>query len=65
VFGDQASLTDEEIELVRNGPTDETWSSDDAVLLTAADEHHCDSRISDTTWAVLAARRSTTNRRAN
>jgi alkylhydroperoxidase family enzyme len=41
---------------VRNGPTDENWSSDDAVLLTAADELHHDSHISDTTWATLAAR---------
>jgi alkylhydroperoxidase family enzyme len=52
----QAGLTDEEIESVRNGPTDEGWSSDDAVLLTAADELHHDSRISDKTWAALAAR---------
>jgi len=37
-------------------PTDEGWSSDDAVLLTAADELDRDSRISDKTWAVLAAR---------
>jgi alkylhydroperoxidase family enzyme len=56
VLGKQAGLTDEEIERVRNGPTDESWSSDDAVLLSAADELHQDSRISDTTWAALAAR---------
>jgi alkylhydroperoxidase family enzyme len=56
VIGRQAGLTDEEIERVRNGPTDERWSSDDAVLLTAADELHHDSRISDKTWAALAAR---------
>jgi alkylhydroperoxidase family enzyme len=56
VLGRQAGLTDEEIERVRKGPTDEGWSSDDAVLLTAADELHNDSRISDKTWATLAAR---------
>jgi alkylhydroperoxidase family enzyme len=56
VIGKQAGLTDEEIERVRNGPTAEGWSSDDAVLLTAADELHHDSRISDKTWAALAAR---------
>jgi alkylhydroperoxidase family enzyme len=56
VFGQQAGLTREEIEQVRNGPTDEGWSSDDTVLLTAADELHHDSRISDTTWAALTAR---------
>src|SRR5882762_5810753 len=56
VIGRQAGLIDEEIERVRNGPTDEGWSSDDAALLTAADELHHDSRISDHTWAALAAR---------
>jgi 4-carboxymuconolactone decarboxylase len=56
VIGKQAGLTETEIEHVRDGPTDESWSSDDAVLLTAADELHQDSRISDTTWAALAAR---------
>jgi len=56
VIGKQAGLTDEEIERVPNGPIDESWSSEDAVLLTAADELHHDSRISDKTWAALAAR---------
>jgi len=56
VIGKQAGLTDEEIERVRNGPTGEGWSSDDAVLLIAADELHHDSHISDKTWAALAAR---------
>ena len=40
VIGKQVGLTDEEIERVRNGPTHESWSSDDAILLTAADELH-------------------------
>jgi alkylhydroperoxidase family enzyme len=56
VFGKQAGLTDEEIDQVRNGPAGEGWSSDDATLITAADELHHDSRISDTTWTALAAR---------
>jgi alkylhydroperoxidase family enzyme len=56
VMGKQAGLTDEEIERVRSDATDESWSSADAVLLTAADELHHDSLISDTTWAALAAR---------
>ena len=38
-------------------PIDEGgWSNDDAALLRAADELHDDSRISDATWHVLAAR---------
>ncbi|MCU1683811.1 MAG: carboxymuconolactone decarboxylase [Amycolatopsis sp.] len=56
VIGKQAGLTDEEIKRVRNGPADDSWSNDDAVLLTAADELHHNSHISDTTWAALAAR---------
>ena len=56
VIGKQAGLTDEEIQRIRNGPTDESWSSDDAVLLTAADDLHHHSHISDTTWAALETR---------
>ena len=38
-------------------PIDEGgWTTDDAALLRAADELHDDSRISDATWQVLAAR---------
>jgi 4-carboxymuconolactone decarboxylase len=56
VIGKEAGLTDQEIERIRNDPADEGWSRDDAVVLTAADELHRDSHISDKTWAVLAAR---------
>jgi 4-carboxymuconolactone decarboxylase len=56
VIGEQAGLTDTEIEQIRTGPTDPRWNSQDAVLLTAADELHHDSRISDPTWTALAAR---------
>ena len=56
VIGKEAGLTDVEIGRVRTGPIDESWSSDDAVLLAAADELHRGSRISDTTWTALAAR---------
>jgi alkylhydroperoxidase family enzyme len=55
-IGKQNGLTDDEIERVRLGPTADGWSSDDAVLLRAADELHADSRIGDATWGVLAQR---------
>jgi hypothetical protein len=51
------ALTYEEIERVRKGPINESSSTDDAVLLTAADGLHHDSHISDKTSArALAAR---------
>lgn len=56
VIGKDSGLPDDEIERVRSGPGHEAWSKEDAVLLTAADELHDQSRISDATWAALAAR---------
>ena len=56
VLGREAGLTDEEIERLRGGPIDESWSGDDALVLTAADELHHGSHITDETWAALAAR---------
>jgi 4-carboxymuconolactone decarboxylase len=56
VIGRQVGLTDEEIERIRSGPADESWSKNDAALLAAADELHHVSNIGDTTWAALAAR---------
>ena len=51
-----AGLTEDEVERVAAGPHAPGWSNDDAVVLHAADELHADSRISDATWAALAAR---------
>jgi alkylhydroperoxidase family enzyme len=56
VLGQQAGLSMDEIERVRSGPGDSAWTDDESVLLTAADELHADSRVSDKTWAALAAR---------
>lgn len=55
-IGQAAGLTDEEIARVATGPDAEGWSAEDATVLRAADELHADSRISDATWAELAAR---------
>jgi 4-carboxymuconolactone decarboxylase len=55
-IGQAAGLTDDEIARVAAGPEADGWSTDDAVLLRAADELHRDHRIGDATWAALAAR---------
>lgn len=52
----QSGLDDAVIERVKEGPTAPGWDRFDAALLTAVDELHDDSRISDTTWAALAER---------
>ena len=49
-------LSQEEIDRVATGPEDPAWSTEDAILLTAADELHEAHCISDRTWAALAAR---------
>ena len=54
-IGLAAGLTDEEIAGWPTGPTPTGWSDADALLLRATDELHADSRISDATWAALAA----------
>ncbi len=55
-FARDAGIDDDEIALVSAGPDAPGWSREDAALLRAADELHEHSRISDGTWAELAAR---------
>ena len=57
VIGKRCGISDDEIERVKAGPSAE-WDAFDRALLTAADELHHDSVISDATWAALAARYS-------
>jgi len=59
VIAKRSDISDEEIEQVKAGPDDPNWSELDRALLRAVDELHDDSRISDGTWATLAARYST------
>jgi alkylhydroperoxidase family enzyme len=59
IIGKATGLTDEEIVRVTEGPDAAGWSEFDATLLRAADELHHDARISDETWAALAARYDT------
>ncbi len=54
-IGREAGLTDDELRRITEGP-DAGWSEHDALLLRAADELHRDQRISEETWAALAAR---------
>lgn len=53
VVGRKVSLTEDEIQRVREGPDAEGWSPEDALLLRAADELHNDFSLSDTTWGQL------------
>jgi 4-carboxymuconolactone decarboxylase len=55
----RSSISDAEIANVVIGPSSPSWSVHDAALLTAADELHEHSRVSDDTWAALSARYST------
>jgi alkylhydroperoxidase family enzyme len=48
-------VTDVEISRVIDGADAPGWTSVDAVLLRAADELHREARLSDVTWATLAA----------
>jgi 4-carboxymuconolactone decarboxylase len=54
-IGLDAGLTDDEIARVPAGPGG-GWSTEDAAVLRAADELVADHRLSDATWAALAAR---------
>jgi alkylhydroperoxidase family enzyme len=56
VVGRRLSITEEEILRVREGPDAVGWTSEDALLIRAADELHHDFTLSDTTWAQLVDR---------
>lgn len=50
----QAGMSDEEIRSAQSGPATPGLSELDRLLLTATDELHADSFISDPTWSALA-----------
>jgi len=56
VYARAAGLDEDEIARVAAGPSAPGWGTDDATLLSAADELHRDATISDRTWGELAAR---------
>jgi alkylhydroperoxidase family enzyme len=53
-IGQQAGLTEAEIERIKAGPDDEAWGERDRALLQATDELKTDAFISDGTWTVLS-----------
>jgi alkylhydroperoxidase family enzyme len=55
VLAGDAGLEEEEIARIALGPEAPDWSPLDRAMLTAVDELVRDARISDSTWAVLAA----------
>lgn len=55
----ECGISDEEIERVKAGPDADGWSDHDRLLLTASDELHTDSSLSDQSWAALGERYST------
>jgi alkylhydroperoxidase family enzyme len=54
-IAESVGIDHEEILRVAKGPQAEGWPLADAVLLEAADELHEDAKISERTWARLAA----------
>lgn len=58
-IGQEAGLTLEEVERVKQGPDAEGWSEHERALLSATDELHADAFVSDETWDALAARYNT------
>jgi len=55
VLAGDAGISEAELEHVRSGPQDGSWSPFEAALLIAADELVRDARLSDDTWASLSA----------
>ena len=55
VLADDAGITADEIERIAEGPGADDWSPFDAALLAAVDELLAEARITDATWATLAA----------
>jgi 4-carboxymuconolactone decarboxylase len=51
-----AGISGEEIDRIATGPDAPGWEPFDRTLLTAVDELHDDSCLTDTTWATLASR---------
>jgi alkylhydroperoxidase family enzyme len=52
----RAGLTEEQVAAVAKGPADPSWEAADALLLTAVDELHADSRVGQATFEALAQR---------
>jgi len=53
-IGLDAGLSEDEIDRITRGPEAEGWSDAERALLSATDELHQDSFVSDDTWTALA-----------
>ncbi|MEO6157777.1 MAG: carboxymuconolactone decarboxylase family protein [Ilumatobacteraceae bacterium] len=51
----RSEITAQEVEATKHAIDGHPWSVHDATMLRAADELHDESRLSDATWATLAA----------
>lgn len=58
-IGKESGLTDEEIQMIIEGPVSKGWSSFDVTLLKAVDELYYDAFISEPTWKELSERYNT------
>ncbi len=58
-MGQEAGLSLDEVERVKEGPGHDAWTPHEAALLQAADELHSDAFVSDATWNKLAERYNT------
>ena len=56
IMGQNAGLTDEEIQRITRGPDAPGWSDFDATLLRVADGLHLSRFVSEATWDALAER---------
>ena len=54
VIGKRVGLTEAEIEAIKVGPGDPSWSPADAAILRACDELSTDRFVTDATWAQLS-----------
>ena len=57
-YGRAAGLSNSEIDQIVIGPDAPTWSTEDRILLRAADELFAAQNLSDETWLALAERYS-------
>ncbi len=53
-IGLDAGLTEAEIEAIKAGPTDPSWSAEDRAMLQATDDLTRDFHVADASWAALS-----------
>jgi alkylhydroperoxidase family enzyme len=56
VIGLRSGMTEKEVDATTLDPDAAGWGDEERLLIAATDELHADSKISDATWAKLAAK---------